>query len=54
MGDMKDLVTRLTIEAIRDAGKIVIKGTLPIGGTSGNFSSNIDDILSKKIKGWDP
>jgi len=47
-GDEKDLVTGLVIDAIRATPELVIEGT--ITGGAGKFSSNLDNVLSKKVK----
>ncbi len=50
-GDTKDIVTRLVMESIQEAKKIVIEGDLSFnGGTTGKLKSNLDKVLTKKIK----
>ncbi|MCD6311885.1 MAG: hypothetical protein J7M11_05445, partial [Elusimicrobia bacterium] len=48
-GDEKDLVTGLVIDAVRTTPELVIEGKMTVGG-GGKFSSNLDNVLSKKVK----
>lgn len=48
-GDEKDLVTGIVIDAVRTTPELVIEGKMIVGG-AGKFSSNLDNVLSKKVK----
>ncbi len=48
-GDERDLVTGIVIDAVRTTPELVIEGKMIVGG-AGKFSSNLDNVLSKKVK----
>ncbi|MEA2081474.1 MAG: hypothetical protein U9O97_01860, partial [Elusimicrobiota bacterium] len=48
-GDEKDMVTEIVLDAVRTTPELVIEGNMTVGG-AGKFSSNLDNVLSKKVK----